>query len=69
MAVDSSGNIYIIDSNNYRIRKVAASTGIITTVAGIGAFGYSGDNGPATSASVGGASGIAVVPSAAVSNR
>ncbi len=51
VAVDSSGNIYIADSYNQRIRKVATS-GTITTVAGNGTAGYSGDNGPATSASL-----------------
>ena len=50
VAVDSSGNIYIVEYQNSRIRKVTASTGIITTVAGNGGFGYSGDGGPATSA-------------------
>ncbi len=49
VAVDSGGNLYIADSYNQSIRKVNAS-GIITTVAGNGATGYSGDNGPATSA-------------------
>jgi hypothetical protein len=48
--LDSAGNLYIADSNNHVIRKVAAGTGIITTVAGNGTWGYSGDNGPATSA-------------------
>jgi trimeric autotransporter adhesin len=48
--VDNAGNLYIVDTNNNRIRKVAAGTGIITTVAGNGTAGYSGDNGPATSA-------------------
>jgi len=50
VALDSAGNIYIADLNNNRIRKVAAGTGIITTVAGNGTSGYSGDGGPATSA-------------------
>jgi len=50
VALDSAGNIYIADLNNNRIRKVAASTGIITTIAGNGTAGYSGDGGPATSA-------------------
>jgi sugar lactone lactonase YvrE len=50
VAVDSLGNIYIADSNNNRIRKV--SNGTITTVAGNGDYGFSGDNGPATSASL-----------------
>lgn len=49
-AVDASGNIYIADNGNNDVRKVDASTGIITTVAGTGIPGYSGDGGPATSA-------------------
>ena len=44
------GNIYIADKNNYRIRKVTVSTGIISTIAGTGTESYSGDNGAATSA-------------------
>ncbi|QNI37759.1 NHL domain-containing protein [Edaphobacter albus] len=50
VAVDGAGNLYISDYGNSRIRKVDAATGIITTVAGNGTLGYSGDNGPATSA-------------------
>ena len=50
VAIDSAGNLYITDQRNDRIRKVSASTGIITTVAGNGTQGYSGDGGPATSA-------------------
>ena len=46
------GNIYIADNNNYRVRKVMVSTGIITTFAGTGTATYSGDNGPATSAAL-----------------
>jgi uncharacterized protein (TIGR03437 family) len=52
MYVDTSGNIFIADSANAAIREVTASTGIITTVAGNGAVGDTGDNGPATSASL-----------------
>ena len=48
VAVDSAGNLYFADSDNFRIRKV--SNGVITTVAGNGTFGFSGDGGPATSA-------------------
>lgn len=48
VAVDSAGNIYIADADNNCIRKVA--NGVITTVAGNGTAGFSGDNGPATSA-------------------
>ncbi|HTB12228.1 MAG TPA: hypothetical protein VK752_11680 [Bryobacteraceae bacterium] len=50
VAVDSAGNVYIADSHNYRVRKVTVSTGVISTVAGNGTPGYSGDNGPATTA-------------------
>ena len=46
------GNIYIADEFNSRIRKVTVSTGIITTIAGTGTSSYSGDNGPATSATL-----------------
>ena len=49
VAVDRIGNVYIADTYNHRIRKVDA-TGIITTVAGIGSAGYSGDGGPAANA-------------------
>ena len=42
--------MYIADAYNNRVRKVTVSTGIITTIAGNGGVGYSGDNGPATSA-------------------
>ena len=52
VAVDGSGNVFIADSSNQRIRRVDAVTGIITTVAGNGVAGFSGDDGPATSASL-----------------
>ena len=51
VALDASGNLFIADWNNNRIRKVDTN-GIITTVAGNGSPGYSGDGGPATSASL-----------------
>ena len=51
VAVDTYGNIYIADAGNCRIRKVDAS-GIITTIAGTGVWGYGGDGGPATAASI-----------------
>lgn len=58
VAVDSVGNIYIADTYNNRIRKV--SNGIITTVAGNGSPGFSGDGGPATGASLYEPVGVAV---------
>jgi sugar lactone lactonase YvrE len=60
VAVDGSGNIFIADSDNYRVREVVKATGNIITVAGNGTFGYSGDNNPATSAEMGQPDGIAV---------
>ena len=53
LALDSSGNIFIADTFDDAIREVSASSGNIQTVAGtIGVPGYSGDNGPATSAQI-----------------
>ncbi len=49
-ALDSSDNLYIIDGA--KVRKVSAATGIVTTVAGNGTAGSSGDGGPATSAQI-----------------
>jgi len=50
VALDNAGNMYVADLGNHRIRKINLATKTITTVAGIGTPGYSGDNGPATSA-------------------
>lgn len=58
VAVDHAGNLFIADSENARIRRVDAH-GIITTVAGDGTLDDSGDGGPATSAELGGPSGVA----------
>jgi len=60
VAVDLSGNIFIADQRNNRIRMVAFGTGIITTVAGNGTVGNGGDGGPATSAQLYYPTGIAV---------
>lgn len=46
LQVDGNGDIYIVDRLNAVVRKVDAATGIITTVAGTGEVGYSGDGGP-----------------------
>ncbi len=59
MALDGSGNLFIADTNNHRIRKVAPD-GIITTVAGTGTPGYVGNNGPATEAQLKYPLGVAV---------
>ncbi len=58
VAVDAAGNIYIGDSGNYAIRKVGLD-GIITTIAGNGTLGFSGDGGPASNAMVGAVAGFA----------
>ncbi|RKN81977.1 S-layer homology domain-containing protein [Paenibacillus ginsengarvi] len=58
VSVDRYGQLYIADTGNYRIRKVDAS-GIISTIAGTGDNGYSGDGGAATSAQLANAFGIA----------
>ena len=54
------GSVYIADMYNNRIRKVTVSTGIITTIAGTGSTSYSGDDGPATSATLDYPYGVAV---------
>jgi len=65
---DASGNMYIPDSTNNRVREVAATGGVvtssstITTFAGVGSAGYSGDGGSATSARLFAPSGIAIDP-------
>ncbi len=60
VALDASGNIYIADENNNRIREVTVSSGIINTVAGNGTNGYNGDGGPATAAVLNDPTGVAV---------
>jgi sugar lactone lactonase YvrE len=60
VAVDQQGNIFITDTFNQRIRRVDHLTGIIATVAGNGATGFSGDGGSATDAELNVPVGIAV---------
>ena len=64
VATDSSGNMHITDSSNNRVRKVTATTGIMTTIAGTGFDKgrdlYAADGGSATSAPIGYPSGIAI---------
>jgi sugar lactone lactonase YvrE len=58
IATDGAGNLYIADKSNNRIRKVAPS-GIITTIAGTGTNGNTGDGGPATNATIANPYGLA----------
>jgi PKD repeat protein len=58
VAVDAPGSLYIADNGNQRVRKV--SGGVISTVAGTGTAGFSGDGGQATSAQLSGPAGVAV---------
>jgi sugar lactone lactonase YvrE len=59
LTFDTKGNLYIADRGNHRVRKINKE-GIITTVAGNGTAGFSGDGGPATQASLNLPSGLAV---------
>jgi sugar lactone lactonase YvrE len=59
VAVDGAGNLFIAESSRHRVRMVNTA-GIITTVAGTGTAGYSGDGGPATSAQLNSPSAVAV---------
>jgi len=61
VAVDGTGNIFIADYGNYRVRRVDTN-GIITTVAGTGVSGYTGNGGPATNATLGPVEALAVDP-------
>jgi hypothetical protein len=57
---DAATNVYIADMGNSRVRRVDASTGFITTVAGSATAGYAGDNGSATAAQLNSPTGIAL---------
>jgi sugar lactone lactonase YvrE len=60
VAEDPWGNLYISEVEGQDVRRVDGATGIITTIAGTGASGYSGDNGPATDAELSGPAGISL---------
>jgi hypothetical protein len=61
VATDASGNVYIADYFNHVVRMVSTS-GIITTIAGNGTAGFSGDGGPASAAQLNGPAGITLDP-------
>ena len=58
--VDPAGNLILSDTENYRVRRVDAQTGLIETIAGIGSPGYSGDGGAAASAAISTPGGLAI---------
>jgi len=62
LAADASGNLYVADTGNHRIRRIDAVTDVVTTIVGSGDAGFDGDGGPASTASLDSPSGIAVDP-------
>jgi sugar lactone lactonase YvrE len=60
LAVDAAGNVYVADTDNHRVRRIAAGTGLITTVAGNGAEGFAGDGSAAIAASIDSPNGLVV---------
>jgi len=62
VAFDGRGDIYVSDTFNHRIRKIEHDTGIISTIGGSGAKGFSGDGGPAVRAQLNEPYGITIDP-------
>jgi len=60
IAFDIAGNLYFTDTKNQRVRRISAVTGIITTIAGTGTAGFSGDGNQSTNATLSSPTGIAV---------
>jgi sugar lactone lactonase YvrE len=60
LALDSAGNLYIADTDNHRVRRIAVTTGVIATIAGNGVEAFTGDSGPATAASIDSPNGLAL---------
>lgn len=60
IAIDSAGDIFLEEGGKGKVRRIDAKTGLITTVAGIGIQGFSGDLGPAVNAKIHNPSGVAV---------
>src|SRR5262249_13183634 len=68
ISFDPAGNLFIADRLNYRVQRVAASDGKVTTVAGTsGKAGFGGDGGPATAALLGEVVGVAADPQGGLS--
>jgi streptogramin lyase len=65
VAVAKDGSLYIADAGNYRIRRIDPA-GIITTIAGTGVDGYTGDGGPATQAQISNVLSLAVGPDGSI---
>jgi trimeric autotransporter adhesin len=65
IAIDAAGALFIADTGNNRVRRVSPD-GTITTVAGTGAKGFSGDGGTATTAQLSGPTGVAIGPDGAL---
>jgi sugar lactone lactonase YvrE len=66
LAVDAVGNIYVADAQDSRIRRIDASSGVISTFAGTGEFGFSGDGGTAASAKLNFPRGLGYDPTGAL---
>jgi sugar lactone lactonase YvrE len=62
MVVDRQGDLIISDTNNHRLRRLSASDGRVSTIAGTGTAGYSGDGGPALAAQLNRPAGLALHP-------
>ena len=62
VAVDAAGNVYVPDAQAHAVRKVDATTGLITRFAGTGVDGFSGDGGPATAARLSSPVAVVVAP-------
>jgi Bacterial Ig-like domain (group 3) len=60
IAFDIAGNLYFADAGNQRVRRIDVQTGIISTIAGNGTAGYTGDTGSATTATLSNPTGVAV---------
>jgi hypothetical protein len=63
IAIDAAGVLYIADTGHHRVRRVAAATQVITTIAGTGSSGFSGDGGAATAARLNRPADVTIHPS------